>query len=150
MKKNLILAGLLLTSTLIAPVLAHDGIDHAMTGTGNKAVAREARLQNHMPRLQESLGFSEDQMEAAKRIQVETRIQLLELNVSTDNSKEANQKKKEGMRAILKTSHDKMDAILTPEQREKQKAMIALQAAKLRASKKAVDTPSPEPAKSNN
>lgn len=150
MKKNLILAGLLLTSTLAAPVLAHDGIDHGMAETGNKTINREARMQNHIDHLKDTLGLSDSQMEAAKEIQVETRSQLLELNVPTDNSKEAKQKKNEKMRDILKASRAKMDKILTPEQREKQKAMIADQAAKWRAAKKPVVTPAQEQPKASN
>lgn len=150
MKKNLILVGLLLTSTLAAPVLANDGVDHAMTETVNKAVNREARMKNHIDHLKETLGLSEDQMLATQRIQVETRTQLLELNVSTDNSKEAKQKKNEKMRDILKASRAKMDEILTPEQREKQKVMIAEQTAKWRAAKKPVVTPVPAAPKPSN
>lgn len=151
MKKNLILAGLLLTSTLAVPALAHDGYDHAMTETVNKAVNSEARMKNHIDHLKETLGLSEDQMVATKKIQEETRAQLLELNNgSTNNSKEAKQKKNEKMRDILKAARAKMDDILTPEQREKQKVMIAEQTAKWRAAKKPVATPAPEAPKSSN
>ena len=117
--KSLVLV--LASALLILPALrAQDGPPPGGPGGGPPDGQREMRREKMGDKMAEELGFSDDQKAKLKDLNQQEKA---ELDALRDNPGVAKEDKRAQFQSIRKSYMEKRQAIMTPEQREKAKAM---------------------------
>lgn len=107
------LCALALAGTLLIPSIGF--AQQGGPGNPDKGMSPEARLE----KMKSNLGLSPEQAESIKAIMTESKASMDK--ILEDASLSADQKKAQG-REIRQASKTKIDAVLTPEQKEKMKS----------------------------
>jgi len=112
---------LLLGAALLAlPALRADDVPPAGGPDGRREMRREKMGEKMGERMAEELGLNEDQKARMKELQQQEKA---EADALRDNTAIAKEDKRAQRDAIRKSYMEKRQAIMTPEQREKAKAM---------------------------
>lgn len=106
------------SALLVLPALRAE--DAPAGGPGGGPEARRERREKMGDRMAEELGLSADQKAKMKEIEQQEKS---ELDALRDNTGVAKEDKRAQFQAIRKSYMEKRQAIMTPEQREKAKAM---------------------------